>query len=133
MEEKEFNIKGEVFSLKWDPNSQILFIDFWGEQTQKTAKEFEEAENIFFNKFPVKSLKIFVDAMKVTEVDHEARRTFSEAVKKYPIPAKTAICYKNILFKIIAGFITTVSMGRLKVKFFEDKEKALEWLKNSKY
>lgn len=127
--EEEFNINGEFFSLKWDPQSQILFIDFWGEQNKKTAKEFENAEAIFFNKFTVKSLKIMVDATKVTKVDHEARRTFSEAVKKYPISAKTAVCYKNILFKIAAGFITMVSMGRLKVNFFEDKEKALEWLK----
>lgn len=131
MEEKDFNIKGGVFSLRWDSEDQILFIEFWGKQNKKTAEEFGKAEEMFFNKFPVKSLKIFVNAMEIIEVAPEARRTFSETLKKYPVSVKMAVLSNNTLFKIIAGFITAVGMGRIKVKFFEDKKEALKWLKEN--
>lgn len=132
MEGKEFNIKKEAFSVYWDSENQILFHEFWGGQDIKSASEYKEINIMFFEKFSAKSLKIFVDALKVTEIDTEARRIFSEAVKIHPVSAQVAVCYKNILFKIIAGFITAVSLGKLKVKFFEDKEKALKWLKSQK-
>jgi len=63
------------------------------------------------------------------KVSLEGRRAFSER-NGDPRIGNTAVIGVNRFLKIVAQFITVAS-GKNNIRFFDDKEKALEWLENS--
>lgn len=129
MDEKEFNFKGKNSSFLWDSKNNILFIKLWGNIDAEAAEEFSVFDNKFFKEFFTgKSIKMLVDALDATSLNHEARRIFVGTIKGFNVKTKVAVCCKNAVFRVIGFFIAAVAKNLINILFFSDKEKALEWL-----
>ena len=128
---KEFSYNGEKFTFQWDPANGLVDIKIWGHHTEKDAKEFKKVSEDFLEKFPeVDPAKMLIDSSEQGKLDYEARRVYTDAIK-LPRKAYVAIIWKNALVRITSGFLMAAS-GRGNLKLFENKEKALKWLKNIK-
>jgi hypothetical protein len=131
MDRKEFKRKGKKFSLSWDSQERTLFLKMWGAHNKEDAEEFVTSFDKFLGKFPeTKMINILVDALGITKVDHRARRVYTKSTKEHPQPANVAICCGNIILRVMAGFITTVSARKVNVKFFATVEDGVKWLKS---
>ena len=128
---KEFLYKGEKFTFQWDPADGLVLIKVWGIHEKKDAEEFKKIAEEFLDKFPeVNPAKMLVDCSEQGKMNYETRKIYTEAFK-LPRPAFVAIYWKNTLVRITAGFLLAAS-GRQNVKLFENKEKALKWLRGIK-
>lgn len=129
MDKDKFEFTGKNSSFLWDSEKKILYIGLYGDFDAEAAKEFKAADDKFFKEFFTGDfIKMLVDALKITSLNHEARRILSDAVKNYNVKTKVAVCYKNIVFKIIGSFIAAGSMNKINIMFATNREEALRWL-----
>jgi hypothetical protein len=128
---EELKYTGEKFSIYWDSQEEILFVDMWGEHKKEDAEEYKAKFEEFANKIPSgKPIQILVDVSKQTKSDNEARKIYTE-VSKRPRSGNSAICGANIMVRVIAAFIATAT-NRKNIKVFAKKEEGLKWLKEIK-
>lgn len=128
---KEFSYKGEKFNFQWDPADKLVLVKVWGAHEKKDAEEFKNISEDFLAKFPeVDPAKMLIDCSEQGKMNYEARKIYTEAIK-LPRQAFIAVFWKNTLVRITAGFLLTAS-GRKNLKLFENKEKAVAWLKQIK-
>lgn len=129
MEQTEFYYKGNNFTYKWDPKEELGFLEVWGTHTKKDAEEFKENVVGFLDNFKNTYALTLIECSKIVSANHEARRIYTKVSKDIPGNQRVAIIGAKPLIKILLGFLIVASK-RENFKFFDDKEKAVKWLKS---
>jgi hypothetical protein len=110
----------------WDEKDKIVRSEFYGDADEKVAKEQIESMSKFY-----KTLKgdilVLIDLTQAGSTTSKARTIYADALKKMSVK-KHAFIVKNIVLKVTVDFIMKAS-GAKNVKFFNDNEEALQWLK----
>jgi hypothetical protein len=128
--------KGKQFSMEWDSESNVLFVDIWGILKKENAEDFRDKfheiylEIVSHYKLPGDIFKMFVDTSEIKMVNHEARRIFTEVVGRYTQKTVAAVCSPNTLIRIATNFLLAVGRNHVNAKFFKNKEESLRWLKS---
>lgn len=128
METKDFQYKGEQFSIRWDPKEEVIFSEVWGNHDKNDATEFMNNTNEIIKKFGIKIPYVLIDASRQKASDHEARRVYTKWLRDDPMKSYSAICGGNTLIRIIINFIFTTTKNK-RSKVFATLEEGLKWLK----
>lgn len=117
---------------------RISTIEFWDngiiyiklDDNEEVKLEDSKAQYEFLkSKFDgVNRLKILVEPGRYTEISKEARE-FSAQPESNLMTMASAVVVKSLAHRIMINFIINFTrQGNMKMKMFESKEKAIEWL-----
>ena len=106
-----------IVYIKLDDNEEIRFED------SKAQYEFLKT------KFDgVHKLKVLVEPGRYTEISKEARE-FSAQPESNEMTMASAVVVKSLAHRIMINFIINFTrQGAMKMKMFDSKEKAIDWL-----
>jgi MFS superfamily sulfate permease-like transporter len=123
--------ENKKLSCEWDPAEKIIVLRTPGNFSKVEAEGIrKEMCSIFDGLKENEQIKILVDASEAKKTDYEARRIYTDITIKYKGRVKKIAMFKaNILTKLVAKFVVTTCNEEKMIKFFDDYEKALEWLK----
>ena len=80
----------------------------------------------------VNKMRVLVEPGKYTDITKEARE-FSSRPESNVMTMASAVIVKSLAHRLIINFIINFTRQQsMKMKMFEDKEKAIEWLLNLK-
>ena len=112
----EFWDNGIIF-IKLDDNEEVRLED--------SKSQF----NFLKSKFDgINRLKVLVEPGRYTEISKEARE-FSSKPESNLMTLASAVIVKSLSHRIMINFIINFTrQGAMKMKMFENKEKAIDWL-----
>lgn len=112
----EFWDNGIIY-IKLDDNEEIRLED--------SMAQYEFLKSKFDGK---NRFKILVEPGRYTEISKEARE-FSAQPESNKMTMASAVVVKSLAHRIMINFIINFTrQGNMKMKMFESKEKAIEWL-----
>jgi len=112
----EFWDNGIIF-IKLDDNEEVRLTD--------SVDQYEFLKSKFDG---INRLKVLVEPGKYTEISKEAR-DFSAKHESNAMTLATAVIIKSLAHRILINFmINFTHQGTMKMKMFENQDKAIEWL-----
>ena len=107
----------DIIYIKLEDNKQI--------ELEDSIQQFELLNSKFDG---INKHLVLVDPGRYTDLSKEARE-FSEKPESNMMTFATAVIIKSLAQRIMINFmINLIKHGSMKMKMFENKEKAMEWL-----
>lgn len=130
--EEELYYKGKNFTINLDNEKELVSIEVWGVHDGKDAEDFKSSIfKLLEDVAEIKRNKILLDCSNIKRVEHDARRIYTGLAKELSNGPYIAIFGTNTIIGVVLDFVISAS-GREGVKFFKDKDKAINWLKKQK-
>ncbi len=110
----------------WDNGIIFIKID---DNVQVELEDSERQYNFLRSKFNgVNKLRVLVEPGRFTSISNEARE-FSAAPERNAMTIGSAVLVKSLAHRIVINFmINFIRKQSMKMRMFDSKEKAIEWL-----
>jgi len=128
------NNEKEKLLINWIPEERIIILTPRGDFNKENAKIIVDGISEIIDKASEnEKIKLVVDDTGTNKTDYEARRIYTEFAKKYTKRlSKLAVFGANTFTKLAVRFVMS-AIGRGKdLKFFDNLEDSLKWIKEQK-
>lgn len=119
--------RGRISTIKfWDNGIIYIKID---DNEEIRLEDSKEQYEFLKSKFDgINKLKVLIEPGRYTEITKEARE-FSAQPESNFMTLGSAVIVKSLAHRIMINFIINFTrQGSMKMKMFDNKEKAVEWL-----
>lgn len=129
---REDNKKNDE-SMKWLPEDRVVFLAPSGDFTKNEAdKIVNEVFNAFSEITKDEKLNLIIDASGAYKTNHEARRVYTKFARDYKGRVSKIATFKaNTFTRLIIQFVLSASGTDAKLKFFDNFENSLKWIRES--